>query len=311
MQHNLSRLLRFVITLWLSQILAWQAHAMECDGSGQGAGVSIYLGQKTPGPVPQIFAPGVVSLPDSHELNAVFSPDGKEFYFSRKVGAAYKTLVIKQDKEGLWKTPELASFSKTNVTWDEVDVWLSRSGQELFYISNAPARGFAKGSVNIWRVRRNGVDWGEPHVLPRPVNSDYNELFPVTTNRDVLYFVSDRPDGLGERDLYLATKTGSQFDKIVGLGPQLNTPERESDAFVSADEEFMIVTSERTGGLGGADLYLSRRNNDGEWGDLVNMGAPLNSASHDYAPIVTADGQYIFFSRGGDIYWVAADSYLN
>lgn len=268
-----------------------------------------YLGQPLPGLEPEIFAPGLVSLPDKRELNAVFSPDGSEFYFAREVNDAYKTFMMKR-RAGVWSAPEITSFSASNEEWDEVDMWFAPDGETLYYISNAPAEGFAEGSVNIWRVERDGDDWGTPVVLPRPINSDATELYPIPTPGGAFYFASSRDGGYGERDVYVAQEKDGVFSEVTNLGSAINTDASESDAYVSPDERFMIVTSGRAVGLGGADMYFVERGKDGAWGEYVNLGAPINSEDHDYTPIITGDGCYFFFTRNGDIYWVGAGPVL-
>ncbi|MEO1243423.1 MAG: hypothetical protein AAFX54_16050 [Pseudomonadota bacterium] len=279
-------------------------------GNTEQATSAFYLGQPLPGMKPEIFAPGLVSSPDKRELNAVFSPDGREFYFARQIGEAYKTFVMHRQADGDWSTPQMASFSATNTEWDEVDMWFSPDGDALYYISNAPASGFAGGSVNIWRVSRAESGWGMPEALPAPVNSDADELYPLPTNSGAFYFASSRDGGLGGRDVYVVQEDGGKFTGVRNLGQMVNSPASDSDAYVSPDEQFMIVTAHRPEGLGGADMYYIARSEGGDWGEPVNLGAPVNSADHDYTPIVTADRCFFFFTRNGDIYWVSAQLVL-
>lgn len=270
-----------------------------------------YLGQPLPGDEPEVFAPGMVSTEDHRELNAIFSPDGTEFYFAREVSGAYKTFVMTKEDKGEWSAPEIASFSATNTQWNEVDMWFAPDGETFYYISNAPAEGFAEGSVNIWRVERENGGWGTPSVLPRPVNSDADELYPIPTSSGAFYFASSREGGYGERDVYVAQENDGVFSDVKNLGPRINTDASESDAYISLDESFMIVTATRAEGLGGADMYIVEQGQDGAWGEFINLGAPINSENHDYTPIITDDGCYFFFTRNGDVYWVAAASILN
>jgi Tol biopolymer transport system component len=94
------------------------------------------------------------------------------------------------------------------------------------------------------------------------------------------------------------------------LGAPVNTAGREYDPFVAPDESYLIFASERPGGLGGADLYISVRRPDGSWGTPANLGPTVNSAASDYTPMLSPDGQYLFFTSGSagsdDIYWIEA-----
>ncbi len=278
------------------------ALASNADESTRGP----YLGQPTPGREPVIFGAGIVSTEDGFELNAVFSPDGRELQFARRVGKALKIFSTHQDSTGAWSAPEMVEFSRTNNEWDEVDMWFTADGQALFYISNAPTDAFAEDSVNIWRVARRDKDWGVPQVLPGPVNTDGHEIYPMLVADGSLYFSSTRDGGFGGRDIYVARAVRHSFADVSNLGTTVNSPANEGDIYVTPDESYLIVTSNREGGLGRSDLYISFRQTDGSWQKIQNLGPPINSESHDYCPVVSPDGRYFFFSRAGDVYWMDA-----
>jgi hypothetical protein len=81
---------------------------------------------------------------------------------------------------------------------------------------------------------------------------------------------------------------------------------------IASDESYLIWDSEREGGFGGSDLYISYRQQDGSWGPAINMGDKVNSDKEDFYASVTPDGKYILFNRGIDdegnidVYWVDA-----
>jgi hypothetical protein len=91
------------------------------------------------------------------------------------------------------------------------------------------------------------------------------------------------------------------------LGDAINTPHYEADVFISPDEKYIIYCSERPDSKGKGDLYISFKNDKGEWQPAKNMGTPINTEGYEFCPFVTSDGKFLFFSRGGDIYWVAAE----
>ena len=265
-----------------------------------------YLGQQPPGREPSVFAPGIVSTEEGFELNSVFSPDGRELMFARRVGKALKIFSSRQGATGAWSAPEMVEFSRTNSKWDEVDMWFAADSQTLLYISNAPAPGFADGSVNIWRVSRRGQGWRTPQVLPGPVNTDGHEIYPLLLADGTLYFSSTRDGGLGGRDIYVTRTVAGGFAEVSNLGANVNSPANEGDIYVAPDESYLVVTSNREGGLGKSDLYISFREPGGGWSEVRNLGAPINSTATDYCPVVSPDGRYFFFSRAGDVYWLDA-----
>ena len=89
----------------------------------------------------------------------------------------------------------------------------------------------------------------------------------------------------------------------------INTEHDEYDLFIAPDESYLIFSSDRPGGFGNVDLYISYKKGDGTWTEPKNMGRNINSGGAVF-PSVTDDGRFLFFQsrRGGngDIYWVDA-----
>jgi hypothetical protein len=75
-----------------------------------------------------------------------------------------------------------------------------------------------------------------------------------------------------------------------------------ADPYVDPLERFLIHSSTREGGFGEGDLYYTPRDGEG-WGESVNLGAKVNSADYEFTPFVTADGEYLYFSRGWGEMW--------
>jgi len=98
------------------------------------------------------------------------------------------------------------------------------------------------------------------------------------------------------------------------MGPVVNTGKWTAHPFIAPDESYLIWDSEREGGFGESDLYISFRQKDESWGPAINMGDKVNSDKWDAYASVTPDGKYILFNRGvdpendnADIYWVSAN----
>jgi hypothetical protein len=99
----------------------------------------------------------------------------------------------------------------------------------------------------------------------------------------------------------------------IQMGPVVNTGKWTAHPFIAPDESYLIWDSEREGGYGDSDLYISFRQKDGSWGPAINMGNKVNSDKWDAYASVTPDSKYILFNRGidddndnVDIYWVDA-----
>lgn len=250
---------------------------------------------------PAHVAPGHLSLPTSHELNAILDPRREFVYFTRRINATLRLFRLGLPVRGAAEALDLIADEKL---WDEVDPWFSADGSQMYFISNAPAAGLAQDSVNLWAVDRlSSGEWSKARVLPAPVNTDAHEIYPVSTSDGRLYFSSTRPGGLGKRDLY---RTDGDWrngqGQVQNLGVPLNSPHNEGDAYVDSGERFIILTSDRPGGMGKSDLYISQRVENGQWSPPINMGPGINTPEHEFAPVVHASWNALFFSRSGDVY---------
>jgi hypothetical protein len=138
-------------------------------------------------------------------------------------------------------------------------------------------------------------DWTSAQNVGTPVNTDQQENDPfITADGLSLYFQSNRSGGLGAGDLYVAhrTNTNAPWGAAVNLGALINSAADDGHIAISPDGLTMFFNSNRLGGLGGTDLYMSRRsdpNNDFGWQAPLNLGAPVNTSSDEYGPGVVRD----------------------
>ena len=265
-----------------------------------------YLGQAPPGLVPEVFAPGVVSTAEN-ELNAVFSSDGQEFYFSVRRPTGEDAIKVMRRENGQWTRPEIVSFSGVH---RDVDPTLAPAGDRLFFLSNRPWEGSAPW--DIWMtVKTGGGPWSEPENLGPPVNTLANEIYPGVSEDGTLYFASDREGGNGGSDIYVSRLEDGRYADVQNIGGPINTEFDEVDVFIAPDESYMIFLSfGRPDGYGDGDLYISFREEDSTWSEARNMGDEINSPGLDYCPSVSPDGRFFFFTRvemeNGDVFWVDA-----
>jgi ankyrin repeat protein/glyoxylase-like metal-dependent hydrolase (beta-lactamase superfamily II) len=263
-----------------------------------------YLGMKKPGMIPEVFAPGIVST-EKNELNSVFTPDGKEFYFTIESSQGKWTIMVMKRKTDQWTKPQPASFSGT---FSDVDLFISPDGKKLYYCSNRPldGKGAPAATFDIWVVDRIGEEWSAPKNMGAPINSAENEFYPSVTKDGTMYFQSRRPDTRGPRDIYRARLENGVYAKVENLGDVINSDLFEGDGLISPDEDFLIYSVNRPGGFGLGDLYISYRDTDGGWSKPLNMGDKINTKSNENCPILSPDGKFLFYTSGNDIYWVSA-----
>jgi len=260
-----------------------------------------YLGQKLPGMIPEIFAPGIISTKENYELNSVFSPKGDEFYYEistttpeeKKKGKYFYIIMVSKHKNGIWTKPEMVPFSGKYAT---MDMCFSPDGNRLYFTSDRPNPYESSPKNNIWYVTRVGEGWSDPKIPGPPIYSKKVRQGQVSLAANgSLYF--RRGD-----DLFYAKFKKGKFLLPVILPKEINSPYAEGKPFVAPDESYLLFIryAMPTNIDGGKGLYISFRSGDGIWTPAKNTNI------YGSLPKITPDGKYFFFSRGGDIYWVDA-----
>ena len=275
-----------------------------------------YFGQPVPGLTPERFAPGVVST-DAIELNGVFTPDLAEFFFARLIGGI-QTIHHSVLVDGTWSAPRPLMLFPGQSQAVADDMTVSPNGRELYFLGNHPhAHDAGVRSPDIWRSQRINGAWSTAEVLPSPISTEANEVYPVIVGDGSLYFTSNRPGGLGGNSLYRAQRLADgSFAKPALVAPPVNGEFGIGDVYVSPDEGYMVLSSSRPPSIGGSDLFVSFRRPNGGWTEPAHLGNTINTEQTDYCPMATPDGRFLFFSRrqgaswseatAGDVYWVDA-----
>ncbi|RXK82990.1 OmpA family protein [Filimonas effusa] len=105
--------------------------------------------------------------------------------------------------------------------------------------------------------------------------------------------------GFGNFDLYISYYTPTGWSEPQNLGPNINTEFWESAPTLSPDKKALYFSSNRPGGYGGKDLYVSYRQPNGRWSPAANMGPAINTAADEQAPFIHADNQTLYFTSDG------------
>lgn len=286
--------------------------AVESRGRTGQAGQGPYLGQKPPGSTPQIFAPGIVST-DAHEFSCSFTPDGKEFYFTRSEALQSPTLImVSKWVDGVWTPPAPAPFNDASggrpgggMSFEAV---VTPDGRRLYFSSDRPIPGQPDPGgmpmLNIWYVEREGDHWGRPKAPGAPFNPMKTMLISMTKTGTI--YTADISAGMGNNRIAVARLKDGAYQPLEVLGAPINVGPINNYPYVAPDESYLIFSRRETpGGAGG--LYISSKAPDGTWGEprRIDLG-PLNGGQGMISP----DGKYLFFTAGerrkGDIYWVEA-----
>ena len=277
--------------------LLGQDYPIELKGS--------YLGQKPPGEVPVLFAPDIVST-GLDELNSIFSPDGKEFYFCvRNFLGAVSIFQMKLENE-IWSDPKCLPFASK---FGDIDITMSPDGDIILFSSKRPIPGEVdpKEDYDFWMAKRGGDSWGEPIYLGEDINSERHDFYPMMTNNGTIYFSSQR-EGPGTNNIYRSKWVDGKYTRAEKLGDAINTEHREFDPYVSPDESILIYTSQRPEGFGSGDLYISFKDKNGNWTKALNMGDKINTSGSEYCPMISPDQKYLFFTSARRIGSIKPDN---
>ena len=175
---------------------------------------------------------------------------------------------------------------------------ISADGLTLYFNSN---RSGGSGTFDIWMTARPTTSdpWGEPVNLGATVNGpDWDQAPCISPDGLTLYFTSTRSGGW-DWDLWVTTRatTDGLWGTPVNLGPIVNSTMAEFGTTILPDGLSLIFASERAGGLGGDDLYMTSRASIADsWGAPVNLGSTVNSPANEGGPSISADGRILFFS---------------
>lgn len=263
-----------------------------------------YMGIQSQDTVKRLFAPNFIST-EEQEFGSVFNTDGTEFYFAVDIGPRYE-IRFSELKSGEWTKPK-------TILSDDVygynDPFLSNDEQRLYFISNRALDGVGdKKDIDVWYVERTDSTWSAPINAGEAINTKGDEYYISFTDDGTMYFASDghtrKDTSRKDHDIYYSQMLNGVFHKPVALPATINTEGYEADVFVAPDESYLIFCSDRKGGYGRGDLYISFKNADGAWTEAKNMGDRVNSENYEYCPFVSKDGRHLFFTSNQDVYWI-------
>lgn len=201
-------------------------------------------------------------------------------------------------KNGIWQKPEMTNFSGN---YKDLEPFLSRNQLKLYFASNRPLQdSIAEAKdFDIWYVERENInaEWSKPINIGQPINTEYNEFYPSIAENNNMYFTSDAPNSKGKDDIFFSKWNNNAYQNPISLSESINTEGYEFNAFISADESYLIFSGyNRKDGLGSGDLYISYLNEDNTWSKSKNLGKSFNSKHMDYCPFVDANTNILYFT---------------
>jgi outer membrane protein OmpA-like peptidoglycan-associated protein len=172
-------------------------------------------------------------------------------------------------------------------------VSLSWDGSELFLY-----RHDRLSNTNLYVSRRANNRWSTMEEPGENINSlGYEQHGSVTRDGKTLYFSSLRPAGEGGFDIYSSQKdVNNQWGPAENIGPPVNTPYDESFPFISPDGRTLYFSSTGHTGMGGYDIFISHKNERGEWTKPRNLGYPINTPDNDKFLIPAGEGKSAYLN---------------
>lgn len=174
----------------------------------------------------------------------------------------------------------------------------SEDGRTMFFTYSKPVNGQDLGA-KIYQSLRAGGEWGEAQEVKLFADSSITVGHPaLCPTGDTLYFVSDAPNGMGGKDLYMAELDGEEWVNVQNLGAQINTSGDEMYPTVHPDGTLYFASNGHPG-YGGLDLFMAKRDTtvrDSAAWLVFNMGAPFNSNADDFGITFAGNTQNGFFS---------------
>lgn len=228
------------------------------------------------------------------DMNGVFNED---------VVVSYK------DEMGNWSSPQPVS-ANINSSGMEASINLTPDGQTLIIYKDG---GDGMGG-NIYYSNFDGKDWSTLKEFGSDVNTKYWESHAcLSTDGNLLFFVSDRPGGIGGRDIYRCVKLpNGKWSKALNMGPTINTEYDEDGAFIHPDGRTFFFASKGHKTMGGFDIMFATLSEDNKFTDVSNILYPINTTDDDIYYIASPDGKRGYFSsakEGGagekDIYMIS------
>ena len=236
------------------------------------------------------------------EYSPVVSLDGSALYFTSRRAwengetEAFKDPVINQypedvyvsyrDFDSTWSKPVRLDFCEPRR--NEATIALSTDERKIYLYEDST------GGGDIYYTDFYHAKFQDIHILETEgINTEYWETHCMMTHdKQMFFFVSDRPGGHGGRDIYMLKRIGKDgWSEPINLGPNVNGPGDEDAPFISIDNQTLYYSTNGVRSIGGFDIMTSRMQPDSSWSLAENLGYPFNSTNDDIFYTTTIDGR--------------------
>lgn len=176
---------------------------------------------------------------------------------------------------------------------------ITADNEFLYYTVNNPNERYP--NEDIYQAQFVNGEWRERQAVTSVNRANAQEgAHSITQDGRYLFFASDRmDDNAGRFDIYIAKKVGDEWRVPVNMGREINSRNWESQPVISADAKQLFIVRKSNDGFGGSDIYVSRLDNQGRFGELENLGDVINTPGDEQRPYLHPDGKTLYFASNG------------
>ncbi len=179
----------------------------------------------------------------------------------------------------------------------DIDPVFSPDGKMVLFQSTrpVPSKPDRKG-FDIWAVKIIKNGWSEPYHLGNEINTDVSESYASMARNGNIYFMKESDIKEATSDIFVSEFVDGKYQAPKNIGSPVNTNDRESNPFISANEDYLVYFSSSNKGFGDVDLYISFKNKEG-WTPGLNLGNSINSSLAEFCPFVHEKEKRLYFAR--------------
>ena len=187
---------------------------------------------------------------------------------------------------------------------------LTADEKEMIYTRRLGDKSGDDEDLAIVRKLPNG-SWSMPASISGNINSEYNEGTSTISadGRSLIFTSCIGRKGYGSCDLFESHKVGTEWSVPVNMGAMINSSAWDSQPSLSADGRALYFVSDRKGGIGDKDIYVSYKLDDNKWTKAENLGKPINSPYEEVSPFIHVNGRTLFFATNGRVGFGGTDIY--
>lgn len=261
-----------------------------------------------------------VSFTPLIELNSQYDDKGpvltngdKTIVFTSRRPTGDKSNTDKEGDYGFFDDVYESYWSDEKKTWLQADMIrgpinsegydacnsISSDGMTMFIYRNDPTQ--ARGGEIFISKKTTSGKWKNPEIMLKPINTSYYEDGAcLSPDGNSLYFISERPGGLGRGDIWASKRLGEGWSEPVNVGAPVNTPYDENGLYIHSDGKTLFFCSNGPNSMGSYDIFKTTIASDGKLSAPVNIGYPINSVAIESKFVMTADNKTAYISTVRD-----------